>query len=62
MNFESFPAEFSPPGLGLEGEILVTPLSPSVVDLSGFFEMTMVEFYSHALIDHWETLTKIMRK
>jgi hypothetical protein len=27
LNFRSVPAEFSPPGLGLEGEILVTPLS-----------------------------------
>ena len=27
LNFESVPAEFSPLGLGLEGEILVTPLS-----------------------------------
>jgi hypothetical protein len=27
LNFASVPAEFSPPGLGLEGEILVTPLS-----------------------------------
>jgi hypothetical protein len=27
LNFGSVPAEFSPPGLGLEGEILVTPLS-----------------------------------
>jgi hypothetical protein len=24
--------------------------------------MTMVEFYSHALIDHWETLTKEREK
>jgi hypothetical protein len=31
LNFGSVPAEFSPPGLGLEGEILVTPLSPSIV-------------------------------
>jgi hypothetical protein len=31
LNFGSVPAEFSPPGLGLEGEILVTPLSPEVV-------------------------------
>jgi hypothetical protein len=31
LNFESVPTEFSPPGLGLEGEILVTPLSPKVV-------------------------------
>jgi hypothetical protein len=29
--FESVPAEFSPPGLGLEGEILVTPLSSEAV-------------------------------
>ncbi len=27
LNFGSVPAEFSPPSLGLEGEILVTPLS-----------------------------------
>ena len=27
LNFRSVPAQFSPPGLGLEGEILVTPLS-----------------------------------
>jgi hypothetical protein len=27
LNFGSVPAEFSPPDLGLEGEILVTPLS-----------------------------------
>jgi hypothetical protein len=26
LNFGSVPAEFSPPGLGLEGKILVTPL------------------------------------
>jgi hypothetical protein len=31
LNFGSVPTEFSPPGLGLEGEILVTPLSPEVV-------------------------------
>jgi hypothetical protein len=31
LNFGSVPAEFSPPGLGLEGEILVTSLSPEVV-------------------------------
>ena len=31
LNFESVLAKFSPPGLGLEGEILVTPLSPKVV-------------------------------
>ena len=31
LNFGSVPAEFSPPGLGLEGEILVTPLSSEVV-------------------------------
>jgi hypothetical protein len=24
-------------------------------DPSGFFEMTMVEFYLHAFINHWET-------
>ena len=31
LNFESVPAEFSPPGLALEGETLVTPLSPEAV-------------------------------
>jgi hypothetical protein len=31
LNFGSVPAEFSPPGLGLEGEILVTPLSPEAI-------------------------------
>jgi hypothetical protein len=31
LNFGSVPIEFSPPGLGLEGETLVTPLSPEVV-------------------------------
>jgi len=31
LAFGSVPVEFSPPGLGLEGEILVTPLSPEVV-------------------------------
>jgi hypothetical protein len=31
LNFGSVPAEFSPPGIGLEGEILVTTLSPEVV-------------------------------
>jgi len=31
LNFESVPAEFSPLGLGLEGEILVTPLSSQAV-------------------------------
>jgi hypothetical protein len=31
LNFGSVPAEFSPPGLGLEGEILVTPLSLEAV-------------------------------
>jgi ribonuclease HI len=31
LNFGSVPAEFSPPGLGLEGEILVTPLSSEAV-------------------------------
>ena len=31
LNFGSVPAEFSPPGLGLEGEILVTPLSSKYV-------------------------------
>ena len=31
LNFESVLAKFSPPGLGLEGEILVTPLSPLAV-------------------------------
>jgi hypothetical protein len=31
LNFGSVPAEFSPPGLGLEGENLVTPLSSEFV-------------------------------
>jgi hypothetical protein len=31
LNFGSVPVEFSPPGLGLEGEILVTPLSPEIL-------------------------------
>ena len=31
LNFRSLPVEFSPPGLGLEGEILITPLSPKDV-------------------------------
>jgi hypothetical protein len=31
LNFGSVPADFSPPGLGFEGEILVTPLSSEVV-------------------------------
>jgi len=31
LNFRSVPVEFSPPGLGLEGESLVTPLSPEIV-------------------------------
>jgi ribonuclease HI len=31
LNFGSVPAEFSSPGLGLEGEILVTPLSSEAV-------------------------------
>jgi hypothetical protein len=31
LNFWSVPAEFSPPSLGLEREILVTPLSPKFV-------------------------------
>jgi hypothetical protein len=31
LNFGSVPVEFPPPSLGLEGEILVTPLSPEVV-------------------------------
>jgi hypothetical protein len=31
LNFGSVPVEFSPPGLGLEGEILVTPLSHEIV-------------------------------
>jgi hypothetical protein len=31
LNFGSVPVEFSPPGLGLEGETIVTPLSPEVV-------------------------------
>jgi hypothetical protein len=34
LNFGSVPVEFSPPGLRLEGEILVTPLSPEVVPWS----------------------------
>jgi hypothetical protein len=31
LNFGSVHVKFSPPGLGLEGEILVTPLSPEFV-------------------------------
>jgi hypothetical protein len=31
LNFRSVLVEFSPPGLGLEGQILVTPLSPEGV-------------------------------
>jgi hypothetical protein len=31
LNFESVPVDFSPPSLGLEGEILVTPLSLEAV-------------------------------
>jgi hypothetical protein len=31
LNFGSVPVEFSPPGLGLEGETLVTPLCPEIV-------------------------------
>jgi hypothetical protein len=31
LNFGSVPVEFSPPGLELEGETLVTPFSPEVV-------------------------------
>jgi hypothetical protein len=31
LNFGSVPTEFSSPGLGLEGEILFTPLSPEIV-------------------------------
>jgi hypothetical protein len=31
LNFMSVPAEFSPPDLGLEGEILVTPLSSEAI-------------------------------
>jgi hypothetical protein len=31
LNFGSVPVEVSPPGLGLEGEILVTPISPEAV-------------------------------
>jgi hypothetical protein len=31
LNFGSVPVEFSPPGLGLEGESLVTPLSPKII-------------------------------
>jgi hypothetical protein len=34
LNFGSVPVEFSPHGLGLEGEILVTPFSPEVVPWS----------------------------
>jgi hypothetical protein len=34
LKFGSVPVEFSPPGLDLEGEILVTPLSPEVVPWS----------------------------
>jgi hypothetical protein len=34
LNFRSVPAEFSPPGLGLEGEILVTLLSSEAVPWS----------------------------
>jgi hypothetical protein len=31
LNFGSFPVDFSPPILGLEGEIFDTPVSPKVV-------------------------------
>jgi hypothetical protein len=31
LNFGSFSIGFSPPGLGLEGQILVTPLSPEII-------------------------------
>jgi hypothetical protein len=31
LKFRSFHADFSHPGLGLEGETFVTPLSPKVV-------------------------------
>jgi hypothetical protein len=31
MNFGSFPIDFSPPILGLEGEIFDTPISPDVL-------------------------------
>jgi hypothetical protein len=31
LNFGSVPVDFSTPGLGLEGETLVTPLSPEIV-------------------------------
>jgi hypothetical protein len=31
LNFGSVPVDFSPPGLGLEGETFVTPISPEVV-------------------------------
>jgi hypothetical protein len=31
LKFGSVPADFSPPGMGLEGEILVTPISPKGV-------------------------------
>jgi hypothetical protein len=34
LNFGSVPVEFSPPGFGLEGESLVTPISPEVVPWS----------------------------
>jgi hypothetical protein len=34
LNFRSVPVEFSPPGLGLEGEILVTPIPPQTVPWS----------------------------
>ena len=35
LNFGSVPVEFSPPSLGLEGEILVTPPSTEVVPWHG---------------------------
>jgi hypothetical protein len=31
LNFGSVPADISSPGLGLEGETLVTPISPDIV-------------------------------
>jgi hypothetical protein len=31
LKFGSVPVDFSPPGLGLEGESFVTPISPEVV-------------------------------
>jgi hypothetical protein len=31
LNFGSVPVDFSPPSLGLEGETIVTPISPEVI-------------------------------